>query len=228
VKGDYMKKEYKDITIIPEIEKKIRTLDRTRNNRIEMSIRLKNYSDKWKLIFFCLNIEAVIFVLLSLGGKEINILFSNSLFSLISGVFSIYVILIQYYINELNYSERALKIHYHQLDLEDLILKLKNLLLKYNAQKTNNDESMLIESFNRIMVEYQSMLKNNENHDLVDDKQNKYKNASAQILECQNQKDRSEIKPLKKPKDLTVDNIILLFNVSIIPIPIIIIILLFL
>lgn len=223
-----MKKEYKDITIIPEIEKKIRTLDRTRNNRIEMSIRLKNYSDKWKLIFFCLNIEAVIFVLLSLGGKEINILFSNSLFSLISGIFSIYVILIQYYINELNYSERALKIHYHQLDLEDLILKLKNLLLKYNAQKTNNDESMLIESFNSIMVEYQSMLKNNENHDLVDDKQNKYKNASAQILECQNQKDRLEIKPLKKPKDLTVDNIILLFNVSIIPIPIIIIILLFL
>ncbi|MFE3897588.1 MULTISPECIES: SLATT domain-containing protein [unclassified Priestia] len=223
-----MKKEYKDITIIPEIEKKIRTLDRTRDNRIEMSIRLKNYSDKWKLIFFCLNIEAVIFVLLSLGGKEINILFSNSLFSLISGIFSIYVILIQYYINELNYSERALKIHYHQLDLEDLILKLKNLLLKYNTQKTNSDEMILIESFNSIMVEYQSMLKNNENHDLVDDKQNKYKNASAQILECQDQKDRSEIKPLKKPNDLTVDNIILLFNVCIIPIPIIIIILLFL
>ncbi|MCF8890973.1 SLATT domain-containing protein [Priestia megaterium] len=223
-----MKKEYKDITIIPEIEKKIRTLDRTRDNRIEMSIRLKSYSDKWKLIFFCLNIEAVIFVLLSLGGKEINILFSNSLFSLISGIFSIYVILIQYYINELNYSERALKIHYHQLDLEDLILKLKNLLLKYNTQKTNSDEMILIESFNSIMVEYQSMLKNNENHDLVDDKQNKYKNASAQILECQDQKDRSEIKPLKKPKDLTVDNIILLFNVCIIPIPIIIIILLFL
>ncbi|AKU30779.1 SLATT domain-containing protein [Bacillus sp. FSL R5-0820] len=203
-----MKKEYKNITIISEIETKINTLNRTRNNRIEMSKRLKKYSDKWKIIFFWLNIEAVIFVLLSLGGKEVEPSFSNSGFSLIAGVFSIYVILLQYYVNELNYNERALKTHYHQLDIEDLILKLKKLFLEKN--NSNSDDKSLIERFDIIMFEYQSILKNNENHDSVDDAKHRFN----KIIEDK------EFKK-KKIKDFTVDNILLHVNMAILLFPIV-------
>ncbi|MDR7669379.1 SLATT domain-containing protein [Bacillus altitudinis] len=203
-----MKKEYKNITIISEIETKINTLNRTRNNRIEMSKRLKKYSDKWKIIFFWLNIEAVIFVLLSLGGKEVEPSLSNSGFSLIAGVFSIYVILLQYYVNELNYNERALKTHYHQLDIEDLILKLKKLFLEKN--NSNSDDKSLIERFDVIMFEYQSILKNNENHDSVDDAKHRFN----KIIEDK------EFKK-KKIKDFTVDNILLHVNMVILLFPIV-------
>jgi hypothetical protein len=109
-----MEKDYSNIDPISEINKKINTLNKTRNNRIEMSKRLKKYSDKWKFIFFFLNIEAVFLILLSLAGKELvpfNI--NPSYFSVFSGIFSIYVILLQYYVNELNYNERFLKIQSH-------------------------------------------------------------------------------------------------------------------
>ncbi|PFE28565.1 hypothetical protein CN279_04965 [Bacillus anthracis] len=233
-----MKKSYREITILSEIEKKINTLNKTRNNRIEMSIRLKGYSDKWKLIFFFLNIEAVIFVLLSLGGKEIHPLFGKSIFSLMSGVFSIYVILVQYYINELNYNERALKVHYHQLDLEDLILKLKGLILNRNIKGSTNDEQALIKSFNIIMFEYQSALKNNENHDPVDNEKSKFNQINIKLQENKikelegndenedlNDGTQNEL-DLKEVKDYTVDNIILNLNKFFVFIPIFLLIVL--
>ncbi|MGX5678388.1 SLATT domain-containing protein [Bacillus toyonensis] len=233
-----MKKNYGEITIVSEIEKKINTLNKTRNNRIEMSIRLKGYSDKWKLIFFFLNMEAVIFVLLSLGGKEVNLVFGEPIFSIISGVFSIYVILLQYYINELNYNERALKVHYHQLDLEDLILKLKELILNYNIPDNVVSEKILIQSFNTIMFEYQLILKNNENHDPVDNKKRKFDQLNRELQE----KMRSELKEnndskdssnsiendLENVKDFTVDNVMLYLNKFVIAIPVVIVILLIL
>ncbi|HDR8244971.1 hypothetical protein COJ27_08925 [Bacillus cereus] len=230
-----MKKSYREITILSEIEKKINTLNKTRNNRIEMSIRLKGYSDKWKFIFFFLNIEAVIFVLLSLGGEEIHPLFGKSIFSLMSGVFSIYVILVQYYINELNYNERALKVHYHQLDLEDLILKLKGLILNHNVKGNTNDEQALIDSFNIIMFEYQSTLKNNENHDPVDNEKSKFNQINIKLQEKKVKdlegKDESEDLndapqnelDLKEVKDFTVDNIILNFSKVFVCIPIVLV-----
>ncbi|PEJ38193.1 MULTISPECIES: SLATT domain-containing protein [Bacillus cereus group] len=231
-----MRKSYREITILSEIEKKINTLNKTRNNRIEMSIRLKGYSDKWKLIFFFLNIEAVIFVLLSLGGKEIHPLFGKSIFSLMSGVFSIYVILVQYYINELNYNERALKVHYHQLDLEDLILKLKGLILNHNVKGNTNDEQALIKSFNIIMFEYQSTLKNNENHDPVDNERSKFNQINIKLQENKlkelegndenedlNDGIQNEL-DLKEVKDYTVDNIILNLNKFFVFIPIVLVI----
>ncbi|MBV6684748.1 SLATT domain-containing protein [Bacillus sp. JRC01] len=232
-----MKKRYREITILSEIEKKINTLNKTRNNRIEMSIRLKGYSDKWKLIFFFLNIEAVIFVLLSLSGEEIHPLFGKSIFSLMSGVFSIYVILVQYYINELNYNERALKVHYHQLDLEDLILKLKVLILNHNVKENTNDEKVLIESFNIIMFEYQSTLKNNENHDPVDNEKSIFNQINIKLQEKKvrdlegkdENEDLNDDTPqneldLKEVKDFTVDNIILNLNKFFVFIPIVLVI----
>lgn len=231
-----MHKQYKNITILSEIERKINTLNRTRNNRIEMSKRLKRYSDKWKLVFFCLNIEAVIFVLLSLGGKEVEPSFADNDFSLIAGIFSIYVILLQYYVNELNYNERALKTHYHQLDIEDLILKLKILLLVNNSKNSDIDEKSLIVRFDTIMFEYQSILKNNENHNPVDDAKNRYaliiedKDKENENTNKDNENKDNENKKgsTKKIKDLTVDNILLHVNMGILLLPIVTIIIYFL
>jgi len=190
-----MTKEYKNINILSEIEHKINTLNTIRNARIKMSQRLKSYADNWKLVFFVLNIEAVIFVLLSLGGKEISPIFVNTIFTVTSGLFSIYVILIQYYINELNYNERSLKVHYHQLDIEDLILRFKQLFLKNNSLENKLDERSLIREFNTIMHEYQTILKNNENHGPIDYSRSK-KSKEEDI----------------KIKDLTIDNVILKVN----------------
>ncbi|MDY7224521.1 SLATT domain-containing protein [Halalkalibacterium halodurans] len=205
-----MDKEYKNITVFSEIEKKINTLNKTRNNRIEMSKRLKKYSDKWKVIFFYLNIEAVLFVLLSLGGGNIHPVFGDQIFSLFSGSFSIYVILLQYYINGLNYNERALKTHYHQLDLEDLILKLKTLILKKNSSDVYIDDRPQIESFNTVMFEYQSALKNNENHSYVDNEMSLFNQLEPNTF----------AKDKRKVGDLSVDNILIYINIFILFIPI--------
>ncbi|MFD2922169.1 SLATT domain-containing protein [Halobacillus naozhouensis] len=158
-----MKKDYKNIDIVGEVNHKIKTLDITRYNRIYMSQRLSKYSEEWKFVFFLLNIEAIIFVTLSLTGVFDGVAFNAS-----SGIFSIYVILAQYYINGLNYNERSLKMHYHQLDIEDLILRLKNLLLKYNSDVEKYELDDMQKDYELIMNQYQTILKNNENHDPVD------------------------------------------------------------
>jgi len=198
-----MNSEYEGINILTEIEKKINTFNKTRNTRIRMSLRLKDYSEKWKLILFILNIEAVIFVLLSLGGEGINHMLKEAVFSIIAGIFSIYVILIQYYINELNYNERALKVHYHQLDIEDLILRLKNLIIKKNSEENRLKEKEYIDEFNIIMFEYQIVIKNNENHHPIDYEKSMIKESD---------KDSKR----KKIKDFTVDNIVLNINIVLI------------
>ncbi|WP_339299304.1 SLATT domain-containing protein [Paenibacillus sp. FSL R5-0623] len=189
-------KKYAKINIYSEIEKKINTLNKTRINRIKMSSRLKEYSSKWKSIFFIFNIEAIVFVLLSISGKNISERFNDPLFGLISGVFSLYVILIQYYINELNYNERALKIHYHQLDIEDLTLRLKELLTKYNSQQIKLEEREIINEYKTIMHEYQTVLKNNENHDAIDNLIRISEELNLQV----------------KVKDHSIDNLILVSN----------------
>ncbi|MGJ7912624.1 SLATT domain-containing protein [Neobacillus sp. LXY-1] len=200
-----MPRDYQNTNIKEEIGKKINTFNITRNNRIYMSLRLKDYGEKWKLIFFFLNFEAVIFVGISLAGKTILNEGPLTILSVISGIFSIYVILIQYYINVLNYNERALKVHYHQLDIEDLIIKLKNLVMNINIKDDTKivKYEEIIESFNIIMYEYQTILKNNENHDPIDNK----KRILNEIEDNNNF--------FKKNRDFTMDNIILHINIFI-------------
>lgn len=196
-------KEYRNRDISDEIEKKIQTLNKTRNNRIEMSKRLINYDDKWKAVFFCLNIEAVIFILLALSKLPITEFFSEEIFSLFSGIFSIYVILLQYYINGLNYRERALRMHYHQLDIEDLILKFKSIFLRKNNLKSPLGDQEAINEYQIIMFEYQAILKNNENHSHIDNKLNEFYNSDLHKAN----------RFWRKPLDLTIDNLILYFNI---------------
>ncbi|COE62768.1 MULTISPECIES: SLATT domain-containing protein [Bacillus cereus group] len=196
--------DYVEIDILSETKKKINTFNKTRNNRINMSLRLKGYSEKWKLIFFFLNFEAVMCVAISLAGEKILPKGIEDVFTIVSGVFSIYVILIQYYINELNYNERALKVHYHQLDIEDLILRLKRLIIENKKELENEDDDCeeMVKEFNTIMHEYQSILKNNENHDPIDNKRRELVESTHNKLGV-------------KIRDFSMDNIILSINIII-------------
>lgn len=218
----FLSKIYKNIDIYSEIEKKINTLNKTRNNRIEMSLRLIKYSEKWKLVFFFLNIEAVIFIILSLTGKEIHKIFDLAIFSSIAGIFSIYVILLQYYVNELNFNQRALKTHYHQLDIEDLILRLKELLMKKNSKNNKIGESNVLYNFSIIMNEYQTLLKNNENHDPLDYQRSINNIKVIKGNENEKEKAETEVKTDEKIKirDLTIANILWYLNFIIMIIPI--------
>ncbi|WP_425532731.1 SLATT domain-containing protein [Streptococcus uberis] len=84
--------------------------------------------------------------------------------------------LIQYFCSTLNYNERALKYHYHQLELENFILQLKNLLLwekTENEPKTNN---VKFKRYKIILEKYQISLQGYENHSDLD-----YKIARRQI-----------------------------------------------
>lgn len=146
-----------------------------------------------------MNIEAVIFVLLSLGGQSVLPDSKTTIISVLAGIFSIYVILIQYYINELNYNERVLRSHYHQLEIEDLILRLKKLIIKTKCKDEPLTGSDCIKRFYAILFEYQTILKNNENHDPVDYK--KY------LIDKSKNKEYS-----KKIFDFTIDNIVLHIN----------------
>lgn len=168
--------KYKEGTIQHAIEKKLGIIDRTRRNRINLSNRLMRYSRAWQFIFFIINIEAVIFVLLALTNsvKDIKFWIVNIPFDLLSGIFTIYVILLQYYINVLNYNERALRAHYHQLELRDLALKLKVLLIRDNTEDHSDENYMkeqeLIDEYETIISKYQMALKNNENHRGIDNR----------------------------------------------------------
>lgn len=165
------RKKYLETSIYDEVEKKIYTIDIVRAGRIIKSQRLYSYAEKWKQIFFWMNIEAVIFLIVSLVQLKNN----DSVISLIvSGVFSVYTIVLQYYVDSLNYNERALRLHYHQLQLEQFILELKGMI--FGWQKT---ETMEIETYLNIMRKYQIELGGYENHDEIDrekaqEKGNKY------------------------------------------------------
>src|SRR5690625_3506329 len=156
--------EVEDIHTV--IMNKIKSMGNLRGSRIEASKRLENYSRKWNFILFFLNVEAIIIVLLSLTNTIETIYIGpiNMSFALLSGIFTLYVILLQYYVNILNYNERALRLSYHQLEVEDLIQQLNLLKLKANLPETDIREKEVIEKYDDIVNKYQLVIKNNENH----------------------------------------------------------------
>ena len=212
IQGDKQEESSSRRNIQKEIKRKLETIDLTRKIRIRLSERLKYYSRTWKFIFFVINIEAVIFVLLSLTDtvEAIKIGPLNMSFSLISGIFTIYVILLQYYINVLNYNERALQVHYHQLELEDLILQLDLLLVKRNTTEVALSENDTIEHYEQIVTQYQLALKNNENHRDLDYKRTKY-----DIKQYLYEEKISDEKPEgKRKKDFTLDMLLIGANMG--------------
>ena len=122
-------KNYMETNIREEINKKINTIDKTRTNRIFASERLYNYSKKWEVVFFLMNVLAIIFLISSTLVSN-----PSKLMTFVSGGFSLYTIVTQYYYNNLNYRERGLKFHYLELDLERLIIQLKALLRNSNME----------------------------------------------------------------------------------------------
>lgn len=150
-----MEKNYIDRSITKEINKKINTINKTRNSRINASKRLYNYAEHWELLFFFFNALAIIYVLLSAVHIQ------NETFTTVTGCFTLYVIILQYYISKKNFKERALRFHYHQLELEKNIQALKMLLIK---NKWSN-EIALKKKYKDIMNEYNLNLINIENHD---------------------------------------------------------------
>lgn len=155
-----MESEYRHRTIQEEIDHKINTLNKTRNNRINASERLYSYSNKWNIVFFFMNVIAVIMLVTSIYSK------GASTKTMISGIFSLYTIVTQYVYNSLNYRERALKFHYNELELESQILELKN--LSRRARKAFSDEYVLELKYKAIIEKYIATLKGYENHDNID------------------------------------------------------------
>lgn len=161
-----------------DLKKKIKTYKTTKLNRINMSKRLTGYSHKWKLLFFVFNLLAVIFVILSLKStyEFVDIYRWKVDFDVLAGLFTIYVIMLQYYINGLNYEERSLRAHYHQLEIEDLILKLQELTRIYSSLDHEDQQAReeVMTKFHEITENYQLIMKNNENHHDTDYKKAQY------------------------------------------------------
>ena len=154
------KKDYKDRDLTYEINLKINTINKTRTNRILASKRLYKYANHWEFIFLLMNVTAVSLLIISLIDQVSN---SRSLSLIISSIFSLYTILVQNYISKMNYNERALKFHYHQLELERRILELKKLLLK-----KEDDENKINEDYQTVMEKYFLSLSGYENHEDID------------------------------------------------------------
>lgn len=159
------------------IKKKLKGWDRTRHNRIEASERLKGYSQKWSIVTFIFNVEAVICVILTLKFP-----LKNQIDVVVSGIFSIYVILLQYFLATLNYEARSLKFHYEQIGIENLRMELKQILYKNND---NNDKSKK-EQYYSIVKRYEENLIGYENHSRIDDKRSSNKDLYIRDFSIEN------------------------------------------
>lgn len=185
----------RDEDILDAIKKKEKGWKRTRLNRISASERLKGYSQKWAVITFMFNVEAVLFMIVSLKYP-----LHNGLDAAFSGFFSLYVILLQYYLTTLNYEAKSLKFHYEQLQIENLRLRLKKL---YYSDRTLQE---IEEIYTGIVNEYQEGLTGYENHTQNDDLK-----TEAKIKDRIN----SEDKKTAKIRDFSLDNVFIYVNFGI-------------
>jgi len=188
---DKLEKGARRSNILAAIKKKEEGWKRTRNNRISASERLKGYSQKWGTITLLFNVEAVIFLIISLRFP-----LDSGFDAAFSGAFSLYVILIQYYLATLNYEAKAMKFHYEQLEIENLRLKLKRLY--HSVENTE----LLEERYANIVSEYQENLSGYENHGALDDRR------TGREKECESNNNQK----LKKVRDFTLDNLMIYCN----------------
>lgn len=151
--------DFKDRDIDYEINLKCNLIDIVRSARINTSKRLYEYAEKWELIFLAMSIMSTGLLVYSLIKPE------NKDRLALSALFSIYSLLVQNFVVKLNYNERALKLHYHQLELEDFLLELKSIIF----QKSLSDDEK-INKYQQIMSRYQISLRGNENHSYYDHK----------------------------------------------------------
>lgn len=156
-----------------EIRKKITGWKRTRYNRINISKRFKKYDSRWNIVMFFMNAFAIVLIIISL-----NFPLKNGIDTVIAGCFSIYVILLQYFLANENYRTRSLKFHYEQLEIEKLRYSLKS-LLRDSSLKFRQKQGQ----YSSISDQYLISLKNNENHDKIDDAINSSCNVTDRSLD---------------------------------------------
>ena len=152
-------RDFKDRDIDYEINLKCNSIDTVRAARINTSKRLYEYAEKWELIFLAMSLVSTGLLVYALINPE------NKERLALSALFSIYSLLVQNFVAKLNYNERALKLHYHQLELEDFLLELKSIIFQ---KKLNEDEKK--EKYQQVMFKYQISLRGNENHSDYDHK----------------------------------------------------------
>jgi len=152
-------RDFKDRDIDYEINLKCNSIDTVRAARINTSKRLYEYAEKWELIFLAMSLVSACLLVYALINPE------NKARLALSALFSIYSLLVQNFVAKLNYNERALKLHYHQLELEDFLLELKSIIF----QKNLNEEEK-IDKYQQVMFKYQISLRGNENHSDYDHK----------------------------------------------------------
>lgn len=157
--------------LLNEIEENIKRNNIIRQARIISSERLKKYSENWNTIFLWLNVIAIIGA--CLGISNIFGLLSqphktSKLITFVSTIFSLYVILLQDFVSRENYSERSLKLHYNQLNLKRIIIKLTHLKIHLETLCEKEVDKKFLEYFNGIINERQAYLSGYENHDSLD------------------------------------------------------------
>lgn len=181
--------------VVPDLEqaitKKIKGMNRTRNNRINASRRLYNYKEHWDFIFLVMNVFAIILLILSISNIDISHL------TVISNIFSLYALILQYYINNFNYSERALRFHFQELEIEKSLLELKELLREVSIGESDN-ECENNKKFTNIIEKYVIEIKGTENHSSYDDMKRDY--------------DENKNYQARKPRDFSMDKIIIVIN----------------
>ncbi|MDQ0221659.1 SLATT domain-containing protein [Streptococcus moroccensis] len=136
------------------IEEAIKRLKKIRKSRILASERMYKYANRWNIIIFVMSITSAMFLIISLVKVE------QDTRKILSACFSIYTLTLQYFVSTLNYRERGLKFHYHQIEMHNLILQLDSLLYKKVSNKAIK--------YNQIMEQYQSLLQSQENHTELD------------------------------------------------------------
>ena len=180
--------DFKDRDIDYEINLKCNSIDIVRAARINTSKRLYEYAEKWELIFLAMSIMSTGLLVYSLINPE------NKDRLALSALFSIYSLLVQNFVAKLNYNERALKLHYHQLELEDFLLELKSIIFQKNL---NTDEK--IDKYQQVMSKYQISLRGNENHSDFDHKfVKKYLNRNTKLDDLSLSEGNQEIKDKEK------------------------------
>ena len=147
--------------LLKYIEENIKRNNTIRNARIISSERLRKYSEKWNVIFVWLNLIAVIGTVLGIYSY----IHKNKIITLVSALFSLYVILVQEFVGKENYSERSLKLHYHQLSLKRVINELTKLKIRIQCTPEHEVNWKDLELYKYILNERNQSLSGYENHD---------------------------------------------------------------
>lgn len=180
-----------------------------RNARILTSERLKKYAEHWNVIFVCLNIMAIIGVLISISDFLITKR-SSLLITFVSSIFSLYVILVQDFVGKKNYTERSLRMHYHQLSLKRInnkLIMLKQLVNYLHKKKLLKDIELFYLFYYEIQEERIESLSGYENHDEDDYLKAKYENIKGSKHKYQKRS-----KYFWKYIDLSIDSVFLFFQ----------------